>query len=191
MLAPWKKSYGKRLKAEEEGDDRGWDGWMASLTWWTSVWGSSGSWWWTGRPGVLQSMGSQRVRHYWVTELNWINKNDVSVETSFASLLLWVRVNSIRATTSKGSLFLQNYKKGPILRRCITEGSLSGWMQNLLKFSSYPCPINPVPLWDPQPATLMMIIKELDVSGSRWEYLRGALDDKRGCSIQVRAGPAT
>ena len=64
-------------------------------------------------------------------------------------------------------------------------------MQNLLKFSSYPCPINPVPLWDPQPATLMMIIKELDVSGSRWEYLRRALDDKRGCSIQVRAGPAT
>ena len=42
-----------------EGDDRGWDGWMASLTWWTWVWASSGSWWWTGRPGVLQSVGSQ------------------------------------------------------------------------------------------------------------------------------------
>ena len=56
-----------------EGDDRGWDGWMASPTWWTWVWVNSGSWWWTGRPGVLQFMGSQRVRHDWVTELNWLN----------------------------------------------------------------------------------------------------------------------
>ena len=54
-----------------EGDDRGWDGWMASPTQWTWVWVSSGSWWWTGKSGVLQSMGSQRVRHDWVTELNW------------------------------------------------------------------------------------------------------------------------
>ena len=54
-----------------QGNDRGWDGWMASLTWWTWVWASSGSWWWTGKPGVLRSMGSQRVRHDWVTELNW------------------------------------------------------------------------------------------------------------------------
>ena len=45
--------------------------WMASLTQWTWVWASSGSWWWTGKPGVLQSMGSQRVGHNWVTELNW------------------------------------------------------------------------------------------------------------------------
>ena len=51
------------------GDDRGWDGWMASPTQWTWVWESSGNWWWTGRPGVLQSMGSQRVGHNWVTEL--------------------------------------------------------------------------------------------------------------------------
>ena len=54
-----------------EGDDRGWDGWMASPTQWTWVWASSGSWWWTGKPGVLQSMGSQRAGHYWATELNW------------------------------------------------------------------------------------------------------------------------
>ena len=54
-----------------EGDDRGWDGWMASLTRWTWVWVNSGSWWWTGRPGVLRFMGSQRVGHDWVTELNW------------------------------------------------------------------------------------------------------------------------
>ena len=53
-----------------EGDDRGWDDWMASVTQWTWVWVNSGSWWWTGRPGVLQSMGSQRVGHDWATLLN-------------------------------------------------------------------------------------------------------------------------
>ena len=50
---------------------RGWDAWMASLTWWTWVWAGSRSWWGIGKPGVLQSMGSQRVRHDWGTELNW------------------------------------------------------------------------------------------------------------------------
>ena len=50
---------------------RGWDGWMASRTWWTWVWASSGNWWWIGKPGLLQSTGSQRVGHDWVTELNW------------------------------------------------------------------------------------------------------------------------
>ena len=61
----------ERLTAGGEGDDRGWDGWMAPLTQWTWVWTSSGSWWWTEKPGVLQSMGSQRDRHDWATELNW------------------------------------------------------------------------------------------------------------------------
>ena len=61
----------ERLKVEEEGDDRGWEGWMASPTKWTWVWINSGSWWWTGRPGVLQSMGSQSAGHNWATELNW------------------------------------------------------------------------------------------------------------------------
>ena len=68
-LSHWKRPWWERLKAGE-GDDRGWDGWMASLTWWTWVWASSGSCWWTGKPGVLQSMDLQRVRHHWVTELN-------------------------------------------------------------------------------------------------------------------------
>ena len=71
-LTHWKWPWcWERLKAGGEGDDRGWDGWMSSLTRWTWVWAVSGSWWWTGRPGVLQSMGSQRVRCYWMTELNW------------------------------------------------------------------------------------------------------------------------
>ena len=62
----------KILKAGGEGDDRGWHGWMASPTQWTWVWVNFRSWWWTGRSGVLQSMGSQVVGHDWATELNWI-----------------------------------------------------------------------------------------------------------------------
>ena len=62
---------GKDWRQEEKGDDRGWDSWMASLTQWTWVWASSRSWWWTGKSGVLQSMGLQRVGHNWATELNW------------------------------------------------------------------------------------------------------------------------
>ena len=62
----------EKIEGRRRGDDRGWDGWMASPTRWTWVWASSGSWWWTGRPGVLQSMGSQRVRHNWEIELNSI-----------------------------------------------------------------------------------------------------------------------
>ena len=60
-----------KVWAEWEGDDREWDGWMASPTQCTWVWVDSRSWWWTGRPGMLQSMGPQRVRHDWVTEINW------------------------------------------------------------------------------------------------------------------------
>ena len=68
LRRPW---CWERLRAGGEGDDRGWDGWMASPTQWTWVWVGSGSWWWTGRPGVLWFMGLQRVRHNWATELNW------------------------------------------------------------------------------------------------------------------------
>ena len=71
-LIHWKRPWcWKRLKEGGEGDDRGWDGWMASPTQWSWVWVSSRSWWWTGRPGVLQSMGLQGVGHDWTTELNW------------------------------------------------------------------------------------------------------------------------
>ena len=56
-----------------EEEDRGWDGWMASPTRWTWVWVNSRSWWWTGRPGMMQFMGSQRVGHHWATELNYWN----------------------------------------------------------------------------------------------------------------------
>ena len=71
-LTHWKRLWcWEGLGAGGEGDDRGWDGWMASPTRWTWVWVNSGSWWRTGRPGVLRFMGSQRVGHDWATELNW------------------------------------------------------------------------------------------------------------------------
>ena len=70
-LTHWKRPwYWERLRGRGEGDDRGWDSWMASLTEWTWVWVDSRSWSWTGSPGVLQFMGLQRVGHDWVTELN-------------------------------------------------------------------------------------------------------------------------
>ena len=68
LKRPW---CWERLKAGGEGGDRGWDGWMASPTQWAWVWVNSGSWWWTGKPGKLQSMGWQRVGQDWATELNW------------------------------------------------------------------------------------------------------------------------
>ena len=71
-LTHWKRFWcWEGLRAGGRGNDGGWDGWMASLTWWTWTWVNSGSWWWTGRPGVLRFMGSQRVRHDWATKLNW------------------------------------------------------------------------------------------------------------------------
>ena len=66
----WKRLWcWEGLEAGGRRDDRGWDGWMASPTWWAWIWVNSGRWWWTGRPGVLQFMGSQRVGHNWATEL--------------------------------------------------------------------------------------------------------------------------
>ena len=68
LKRPW---WWEKLKAGGEGDDRGWDGWMASLTQWTWVWVSSRSWWWTGRPGVLQFMGSQSLT--WLSDWTELN----------------------------------------------------------------------------------------------------------------------
>ena len=84
-----------RIEVGREGDDRGWDGWMASLTQWTWVWASSGSWWWTGRPGMLHSMGLQRVGHDWATELNW-------TERGLRSLCICVAENP---STERGWMF--------------------------------------------------------------------------------------
>ena len=69
----------ERLKVGGEEGNRGWDGWMASLTQWIWVWVNSNSWWWTGRPGVLQSMGLQRVGHDWATELIFVYRHSNGV----------------------------------------------------------------------------------------------------------------
>ena len=77
-LTHWKRFWcWEDLGAGGEGDNRGWDGWMASPTLWTWVWINSRSWWWTGRRGILRFMGSQRVGHDWATELNWMNSKQL------------------------------------------------------------------------------------------------------------------
>ena len=68
LKRPW---FWERLRAGREGDNRRWDGWMALPIQWTRIWVDSRNWWWTGRPGMLWFMGSQRAGHDWVTELNW------------------------------------------------------------------------------------------------------------------------
>ena len=74
----------RKIEGRRRRDYRGWDGWMASLTQWTRVWAS---WWWTGKPGVLRSMGLQRLRHGWATELNWkYSGNSNSVWCRFPEL---------------------------------------------------------------------------------------------------------
>ena len=78
LKRPW---CWERLRAGGEGDDSRWDGWMVSLTQWTWVWVNSGSWWWTGRPGVLRFMGLQRVGHDWATELNWCKTKEINLHT--------------------------------------------------------------------------------------------------------------
>ena len=81
-LTHWKRPWcWEELGAGGEGDDRGWDGWMVSPTRWTWVWVNTGSWWWTGRPSVLQFMGLQRVGHDWVTELNWAEGASLVAQT--------------------------------------------------------------------------------------------------------------
>ena len=75
----WKRLWcWEGLRAGGEGDNRRWDGWNAPLTRWTWVWVNSSSWWWIGRPGVLQYVGSQRVGHDWATELYWTECNGIS-----------------------------------------------------------------------------------------------------------------
>ena len=83
------------MKTDLFQSDRGWDGWMASPIWQTWVWVSSRSWWWTWKPGVLQSLGSQRVRHDWATELNW---NECLWESSMLLLISEVHFSSLLNT---------------------------------------------------------------------------------------------
>ena len=104
-LTHWKRLWcWEGLGAGGEGDDRGWDGWMASPTWWAWVWVNSGSWWWTERPGVLWFMGSQRVGHDWATELNWTetilsNWNSVACNSNFSLFRTLLAFSLIRGVS--------------------------------------------------------------------------------------------
>ena len=85
----------EKLRAGGEGDNRGWDGWIVSPSQWTWVWVNSGCWWCIGRPGVLWFMGLQRVRHDWVTELNWteLTESDNIYESKLRILTYFTRIH--------------------------------------------------------------------------------------------------
>ena len=102
-LTHWKRLWcWEGFRAGGEGDNRGWDGWMASPTWWTSVWVNSGKWWWTESPGMLRFMGLQRVRHDWATELNWSIQKYISyLPFSQVTKALWNKTNKNTATIIK------------------------------------------------------------------------------------------
>ena len=95
-----------KLKLEQECLPTGWDGWTASPTRWARVWASSGSWWWTGKPGMLQSMGSQRAEQNWATELMLMLRLQY-----FGHLMQ--RANSLEKTLRLGNNWRQKEKRAP------------------------------------------------------------------------------
>ena len=129
-LTHWKRLWwSEGLEAGGQGDDRGCNGWMASLTQWTWVWVNSGSWWWTGRPGVLRCMGLQRVGHDWAAELNWtelnshylVNKMEVTVvdiTTSIAKMTdNWVKKsNKINENSKMEIIWMLYFNIHPYMR---------------------------------------------------------------------------
>ena len=114
-LTHWKRLWcWEGFGAGGEGDARGWDGWMASLTRWTWVWVNSGSWWWTGRPGMLRFMGSQRFGHDWATDLIWSDStlpllyflvlpSPEFMKPTSTSALLWHTILLRKCTRSTGT----------------------------------------------------------------------------------------
>ena len=110
----------ERLRAGGEGDDRGRDGWMASpprLTW---VWVDSRNWWCTGRPGMLQPMGSQGVGHYWVTEPNWISQlfSTLNILKIHLCFFFWI-LKIIEYLSSHIIKFINYLARYRCIHRCI------------------------------------------------------------------------
>ena len=118
-LTHWKRPWcWEGLVAGGEGDDRGWDGWMVTLTRWTRVWVNSWSWWWTGRSGVLRFMGSQRVGHDWVTELTELADWNINMGASLVTQLVktlpaipetWVLIPGLGRSPGEGKGYLLQY----------------------------------------------------------------------------------
>ena len=134
-LAPWCKELThlkrpwcwERLKTGE-GDHRGWDGWMTSGTRGTWVWASSGSWWWTEKPGLLQSMGSQRVSHDWVTELGrkltqWVTEGflDHVCELFASPVGMWDLISTAGIKPKLPALKTQNFNHWITKDVCVYE----------------------------------------------------------------------
>ena len=117
-LTHWKRLWCRERLRAGEGGDRGWDDWMASPTQWTWVWTSSRSWWWTGRPGMLQPMGSQTVGHDWVTEL-------ITVRSTFNCPLVWD--TPVRHCILIISIPHQHFKGGIITLFDVLKLSLLTW----------------------------------------------------------------
>ena len=138
------------IGAGGEGDDRGWDGWIESLTRWTWVWVNSRSWWWTGRPGVQWYMGSQRVGHDWETELNW---TEVKMESSSgpgcfntgpAGLLTEMWSNSLTMTPSDVAWQLERLEVPSTETGVAVCNSLGG---NIVDFRHVEFQISQTPKW--------------------------------------------
>ena len=109
----------ERLKAGGEGDDRGWDGWMASLARWTQVWVSSGRWWRTKEPGVLQSMGLQRVGHDWATELQQQAGQSKKREADKQNYLCMIKISNAEGVKRQSqSLLISNVSHTMFLYLC-------------------------------------------------------------------------
>ena len=104
---------GKDWRQEEKGMTEGWDGWTASRTQWMWVWVNSGRWWWTGRPGVLRFMGSQRVGHDWATELSWTDSPELlrngHVSVPFTMLSYWLGIAYQKCTF--GTSLLKDFRE--------------------------------------------------------------------------------
>ena len=94
---------------------------MASLTQWTWVWVNSGSWWWTGRPGLLQSMGSQRVRHNWVTKLNW----NLSMNVIYQLVLVGVEAAGFPSVSAFFTRICLQCRR--LRRRCMLDVGKTSW----------------------------------------------------------------
>ena len=126
-LTPWKRPWcWERLKAGGEGDNRGWDGWMALPTQWAWVWASSGSWIWTGKPGVLQSVGLQRARNNWVTKLTDYNLLTKAINLIIPFFPLW------SSASARKTHFFKVFKELTYLKCCMLKSSLS--FRNSLSF---------------------------------------------------------
>ena len=153
VLTHWKRRWcWEGLGAVGEGDDRGWDGWRASLTWWTWVWVNSGSWWWTGRPGVLWFMGLQRVGHDWATELNWLNFKSLALMAPFNLTLEYPFVfSSLSLGYPTGTSNVTYLKVKPVLSlTCLVPSPLHFGKWHLHPFRAWCRHASPSPQ---QPAT--------------------------------------